>query len=150
MARRLVLAAIEGREVRLNYHSLTSGTRAEAKSHSTWLLVGTGIVGTRRAWCCENEEWRDFVLGRIEAADWPGEVVEDLSADEKWTRMEVVRLVINPKLKKESREALRLDYGLAGEVLEIRVRAAMKPYLLAGLFLDEETGRNLQRHFVLG
>ncbi|GHC49885.1 WYL domain-containing protein [Roseibacillus persicicus] len=149
IARRMVLAAIEGREVKVNYYSVASGT---ARKRSL-VPRGFGWDGHRwhtRAWCCENEEWRDFVLGRIESVEWPGEVREELPKDEAWCRIEVIQLVINPKLKKESREALRLDYGLTGEVLELRVRAAMKPYLLAGLFLDEESGRNLPRHFVLG
>lgn len=149
VARRMVLAAIEGRTVKVNYHSVASST---ARKRSL-VPRGFGWDGHRwhtRAWCCENEGWRDFVLGRIEKADWPGEVIVELPEDEEWTRFEVMQLRINPKLKAAAREALRLDYGLAGDLLEIRVRAAMKPYLLAGLFLDEESGRNLPRHFVLG
>lgn len=148
VARRMVLAAIEGREVRVNYHSVSSSS---ARKRSL-VPRGFGWDGHRwhvRAWCGKNEAWRDFVLGRIEKADWPGEVAAELPADEEWSRFEVIRLRINPKLRAEAREALRMDYGVAGDMLEIRVRAAMKPYLLAGLFLDEETGRNLPRHFVL-
>ena len=101
-----------------------------------------------RAFCLENGEWRDFVMGRIEEAEWPGGERE-VPRDEDWEEWEVVKLRINSKLPQAQRRALRLDYGLQGEVLEIRVRKAMRSYLLAEMFLMEKGKRALPRHFEL-
>lgn len=148
VARRIVLAALTGQQVRVRYHSVASGTARER------VLVprAFGWDGHRwhaRAWDGESGEWRDFVLGRMEKVAWPEEWAGKLPKDADWEKWVKVRLKVNPKLKKEAREALRMDYGLAGDVLELRVRKAMEAYLLAGLFLEEETGRDLPRHFVL-
>jgi hypothetical protein len=42
-----------------------------------------------------------------------------------------------------------LDYGLVDERMELRVRRAMLPYLLADLFIDPQGHRALPRHFVI-
>ena len=71
------------------------------------------------------------------------------SEDMEWTTFETLGFRINPALGAEQREALRADYGLAGDTLELRVRSSMKPYLLAAMFIDHESHRDLPRHFVL-
>lgn len=83
------------------------------------------------------------------AADGPGTAAGELPEDADWLTFETVKLRINPALNAEQREALRMDYGLAGEILELRVRRSMRPYLLAGMFIDHESHRDLPRHFVL-
>jgi hypothetical protein len=42
-----------------------------------------------------------------------------------------------------------MDYGLAGDTLELRVRSSIRPYLLAAMFIDHESHLDLPRHFVL-
>lgn len=91
----------------------------------------------------------DFVLGRMAAAEWPGDPAGELPEDKDWNTFETVTLRLNPDLTDERREALRLDYGLAGDVLELRVRSSMKGYLLASMFIDQESHLALPRHFVL-
>jgi hypothetical protein len=94
-------------------------------------------------------EWRDFVLGRVVAAEWPGRQVAGLPEDAAWREQVRVRLRVNPELDERQREALSLDYGLVDERMELRVRRAMLPYLLADLFIDPQGHRALPRHFVI-
>lgn len=145
--RLLVIAAAGLRRLRVKYTSVSSG-----KSRWRELVPRTfGWDGRRwhvRAYCCDNAEWRDFVLGRFEEAEWPG-APEEVPDDEAWDRWVVVKLKINPELDAVRRRALRMDYGIDGQILEIRVREAMRPYLLAEMFLEEENGEKLPRHFVL-
>ena len=101
-----------------------------------------------RAFCLENEDWRDFVLGRMAEVEWPG-AAKEVPEDGAWERWVVVRLRVNPKLDAVQRRAVRMDYGLEEDVLEIRVREAMRPYLLAEMFLEEESGVVAPRHFVV-
>lgn len=143
----MVLAAGGLRRVRVKYVSVNSG-------RSCWreMVPRTfGWDGRRwhvRAFCLENEDWRDFVLGRMAEVEWPqGE--EKVPGDVAWDRWVVVSLRVNPELDEVSRRALRMDYGLEGDVLTVRVREAMKPYLLAEMFLEGESGLELPRHFVM-
>lgn len=145
--RPVLLAALGEYELTLRYHSISS----ESARKRVIVPRAFGWDGYRwhtRAWCKESEEWRDFVLGRMDKVEWPNSVAETLPKDEHWEEEVIVKLRLNPKLAKKSQEALRMDYDLKGDVLEIRVRKAMEPYLLASLFLDHTTGRNLPKHFV--
>lgn len=148
IARCVLMALLEQRRVRVRYLSVNSGK-------DEWRdLIPAGLAWADRrwhvrAWCGTRNAWRDFVLGRMVAAEWPGEAVESLPEDPDWTTFETVRFRIHPDLGDEAREALRMDYGLAGDTLELRVRSAMKPYLLAAMFIDHESHRDLPRHFVL-
>jgi hypothetical protein len=144
----VVLGTMGGRRMRVKYASVKSG-------RSRWRELvprSFGWDGRRwhvRAFCLENGDWRDFVLGRIEEAEWPGAEVAEIPTDEEWERWVVVTLRVNPDLDEVRRRALRLDYDLDEDVLRIRVREAMKPYLLAEMFLEEESGVEAPRHFVL-
>jgi hypothetical protein len=144
----MVLAAQEMRRVRVKYVSVNSGK-------SRWREMvprSFGWDGRRwhaRAFCLENNDWRDFVLGRMAEAEWPGKAVE-VPDDGAWDRWVVVTLKVNPELDAVQRRALRMDYELESDVLEIRVREAMRPYLLAEMFLEGESGVEAPRHFSMG
>lgn len=149
VARRVMIAMLGKQWLRVKYHSLNSGSVARRK------LAPGGLAwdGNRwhlRAFCDERKEWLDFVLGRMSSAEWSDNPLPaDLPKDEDWEKIESIKLKINPALSKERQEALRMDYGIAGSTLDLRVRTAMKSYLLAGLFLDPEEGAQLPRHFVV-
>ncbi|WP_411845716.1 WYL domain-containing protein [Roseibacillus persicicus] len=149
VCRAIVLAAGSSLSVGIRYHSLN----AESDKKRNILPRGFGWDGRRwhtRAWDVEKEQWRDYVLGRIESADWPTESpLSPLPNDDDWTTWEVIRLRLNPSLSADAKEALRRDYGLAGELLELRVRRAMRTYLLAELHLKDGLQKNLPSHFIL-
>ena len=69
--RRVFLAINQGRMLRVKYWSVHSarGAQREIAPHA---LGHDGYRWHVRAWCCENGDFRDFVLSRIEAAEWPG------------------------------------------------------------------------------
>ena len=52
-----------------------------------------------------TDEWRELV---------PGGLGGELPEDTDWLTFETVKFRINPALSAEQREALRMDYGLAG------------------------------------
>lgn len=143
----MVLAAGRQGKVRVKYVSVKSG-----KSRWREMIPRTfGWDGRRwhaRAYCLENQDWRDFVLGRIAEAEWP-EGKKEVPADEAWDQWGVLRLRINPELDVVRRRGLRMDYGLESDLLEIRVREAMKPYLLAEMFLEDESEVDAPRHFIV-
>ncbi|RYG97530.1 MAG: WYL domain-containing protein [Alphaproteobacteria bacterium] len=147
IARRILIALLERRSLEVRYHSLNSGNVGLRELSPTG-LAWDGARWHVRAWCGTRKDWRDFVLGRMSEATWPEKVFGDLPYDHDWETFELVTLRINPKLSDAGRETIRMDYDLAGDNLELRVRRSMKKYLLASLYLDHESHLDLPRHFV--
>jgi WYL domain len=148
ISRRVLVALLAGQRVRVFYHSLSANA-------ATWrhlrpsALAWDGRRWNVRAWCEKRLEWRDFVLGRISDAEWPERAKEVLPPDEDWQTWETVRLRINPALGVEARAALKMDYGMESEVMEVPVRRALRGYLLAEMFVDGEGHGTLPNHFVM-
>lgn len=148
ISRRVMVALLAGGRLRVRYHSLNSGELAWR-----WLRPGALAWDGRRwhvrAWCETRGDWRDFVLGRIAAAEWPLAVDGKTAEDVDWNTWETVRFRINPELGTDALEALRVDYGLEGDVMAFRVRRALKGYLLAEMFIDGQGHGTLPNHFVV-
>lgn len=128
--RRVFLALDQGRMLRVKYWSVNSsrGAMREIAPHA---LGHDGYRWHARAWCFENADFRDFVLSRMEGAEWPaGEFTPPL-ADEDWERMETVILQPHSSLDEDQKKTIIRDYGMTGGKLKVQVRAAMKEYFLA-------------------
>ena len=149
IARRVFVALLGGKRLRVFYHSVNSD-RAEWRYLRPGALAWDGRRWHARAWCEKREEWRDFVLGRIGKADWPEVYEGTMPLDDDWHAWETLRLRLNPLLGDEARASLKLDYGIEGEVIEMKVRRALRGYFLAEMYLDAEGGKVLPPHFVLG
>lgn len=131
--RLILMATTGGLGVRVRYRSVGSGKvgwrclRPHAFGHD-------GYRWHVRAWCAQVEDYRDFVLGRIEKAEWPEIIEQALPADREWQTIESVTFRPHRELSDSARRAIELDYGIArGGVLRMEVSQAMKPYLLAHL-----------------
>jgi hypothetical protein len=128
--RRVFLALDQGRRLRVKYWSVNSSRRSlrEIAPHA---LGHDGLRWHVRAWCFEHGEFRDFVMSRMEGADWPGDSFTAPVVDKDWERMETVTLVPNSGLDAERRRGIIHDYGMKGGELKVKVRAAMREYFLA-------------------
>lgn len=130
--RRIFLATFGGRRLGIRYWSMASG-RATQREIAPHALGHDGYRWHVRAWCFENGEFRDFVLSRIERAEWPGEGFVPPARDEDWERRETVVLRPHSDLDEVQRKAIERDYEMRAGKLVLTVRAAMKEYLLAHL-----------------
>ena len=128
--RRVFLAIDQGKRLRMKYWSVHS-SRGSLREIAPHALGHDGYRWHVRAWCFENEKFRDFVLSRIEAAEWPGDLFTAPVVDEDWERMETVVLRPHSSLDEEQRKTIIRDYGMKGGRLRVEVRAAMKEYFLA-------------------
>jgi predicted DNA-binding transcriptional regulator YafY len=128
--RRVFLAIDQKRRVRVKYWSVNSARGAE-REIAPHALGHDGYRWHVRAWCAGNGDFRDFVLSRIEAAEWPGELFTTPVVDTEWERMETATLRPHSGLNEEQRKGIIRDYGMKGGVLKVKVRAAMKEYFLA-------------------
>ncbi len=130
---RRVFLAVEGRRrLRLRYWSVSSG-RASQREIAPHALGHDGYRWHVRAWCFEHEDYRDFVLSRIEQADWPGAVHEAAIPDRDWEQYEELVLRPHSCLDEVQQRAIARDYGMREGRLCLKVRRAMKEYLLAHL-----------------
>ena len=128
--RRMFLALDGGRRLRVKYWSVNS-SRGSAREIAPHALGHDGYRWHVRAWCFENGGFRDFVLSRIEGAEWPGDLFSAPVVDEEWERVETVTLAPHSGLDEDQRKTIIRDYGMRGGVLKVKVRAAMKEYFLA-------------------
>jgi hypothetical protein len=128
--RRVFLALDGGRRLRVKYWSVSS-SRGSSREIAPHALAHDGYRWHVRAWCFENEEFRDFVLSRIEGAEWPGDLFTAPVVDMEWERVETVVLQPHSGLDEDQRKTMIRDYGMKGGKLKVKVRAAMKEYFLA-------------------
>lgn len=147
VARALVRAVCGGMAVRVRYHSVRSG-KAAWRELVPRAFGHDGLRWHARAWCVASGEWRDFVFGRISAAEEPVAVSGEPPRDEDWETMETLRFRVNPELSPDRQAALAMDYGLGRNgVLKLTCRRAMRQYVEAMLRVPVE-GRGLPGHFV--
>ena len=128
--RRVFLAMDQGRRLRVKYWSVNS-SRGSLREIAPHALGHDGYRWHVRAWCFEKSGYRDFVLSRMEGAEWPGEEFTTPLVDAEWERMETVVLQPHSGLDEDQRKTMIRDYGMKGGKLKIEVRAAMKEYFLA-------------------
>jgi len=126
------LALLERRRLRIRYWSVRS-SRGKGREIAPHALGHDGYRWHARSWCFEDGIYKDFVLSRMERADWPGDPFECGVADDAWDRFVEVNLVPNRALDEAQRRTIERDYGMRGGRLVFRVREAMLEYCLAHL-----------------
>ena len=122
--------------IKLQYKSHSSG--ASKREIVPFALVNDGLRWHVRAFDRKSQEFRDFVLTRMDATS----VIEDgmlqkhesSSADIQWNR--IVELDLVPHPNQEHPEIVESDLGMKDGVLHIKVRAAIAGYVLRQWLVD--------------
>ncbi|MEZ8333314.1 WYL domain-containing protein [Vibrio splendidus] len=125
----LTQAALNNKAVKISYVSLSSGEKKRTVvPHS---IVDNGLRWHIRAYDCQTNEFRDFVISRITKAELSGAVLETqtMLADKQWMRFVPLELVPHPN-NVNYPKAIELDYSMKDGRLSIEVRAALTGYLL--------------------
>lgn len=131
---RPILRAIRQREaIEVHYQSLTSARRRAIAPHA---LVFDGQRWHVRAWCCENEDFRDFVLSRMDALGTTSSVDFDPADDLEWSRRVTLRLRPRKGLPPQQSSAIQQDYGFTDGGLDIEMRASLAFYFIRRMNLD--------------
>jgi len=131
---RKVLAAIRTRQaIAIRYQSLTSVRWRDIAPHA---LAFDGHRWHARAWCCEREEFRDFVLTRVERLGKLKPVSFDPEHDLEWKGTICLKLCPHPGLTEEQSQAIQRDYDMRGGVREIEVRLSLAYYFIKRMNLD--------------
>ena len=150
VSRRVFLAMSRKWRVRVRYWSVNSGT-AGWRWVVPHALAHDGYRWHARAWCEKNEDYRDFVLARMERANWPvepegGGAFRFPMADVEWEEWETLILRPSSKLGEVEQKAIERDYGMRGGKLRYRVRLAMMRYAVDHLRLTVPGMAGLPTH----
>lgn len=142
----LMVALSWKRSVKVRYFSM-SGEKSSWRVIVPHAFAHNGYRWHVRAWCTEHQEYRDFVLSRIEDVKIPEAWNETLPEDAAWTKEVTVELKPHSALSPERKQVVELDYGLKqGETLKLQVREAMRGYVLAHFGIHD---LDLPQHFEL-
>jgi hypothetical protein len=138
---RTVLRCIEQRrELEIEYLSLSSSKARKIYPHA---LASDGNRWHIRAWCCEHNDFRDFVLARIVTFNERGPATFKPSDDRAWFETIDVRIGPHPRLTRSQRKAIERDFSMKEGTLIINTRVALAYYLLRRFNLDLDDDLNL-------
>ena len=120
--RRVLDAVRTRRALSVRYQSLTNSRWRDIAPHA---IAFDGHRWHARAWCCDRQEFRDFVLTRIERLGRFKPVSFEPEHDLEWSETVKLRLCPHPGLTEEQSQAVQRDYDMREGVREIEVRLAL-------------------------
>ena len=131
---RRVLDAIRTRQaLSVRYQSLTSSRWRDIAPHA---IAFDGHRWHARAWCCQRQEFRDFVLTRIERLGRLKPISFEPEHDLEWNGTAQLRLCPHPGLTEEQSQAIQRDYDMREGVREIEIRLSLAYYFIKRMNLD--------------
>jgi predicted DNA-binding transcriptional regulator YafY len=131
------LAIVQRREIQIRYQSMSSHQPGDYLL-SPHTLVFDGLRWHARAYSRTHNEFRDFVLSRILAAEPIGEAQKDRKEDGKWNKYVEAVITPHPGLTDSQRQAIEFDYAMENGELRLRVRAALLNYLLHAIRISAD------------
>ena len=133
-----VLAAIrEPAALQVTYQSM-SRPEPSARWIEPHALAFDGFRWHARAFCQNDQDFKDFLLSRIVEVGERGPVTAEPSADEAWQAEVVLEIGPHPDLSDNQRRAIEMDYGMQDGHAQIAVRRALLFYALKRLGLDTD------------
>jgi predicted DNA-binding transcriptional regulator YafY len=131
---RRILDAIRTRQcVEVRYQSLTNSRTRLIGPHA---LAYDGYRWHVRAWACDRDDFRDFVLTRIDKIKLGPSADFDPADDLEWENFARLDLRPHPGLTDEQSRAIQRDYAMKGGKREIDVRLSMAYYFIMRMNLD--------------
>ena len=131
---RSIMAAMrEGTCLEIEYQSLTKSSRRLIAPHA---LAFDGHRWHARAWACDKDDFRDFVLTRMGRVESGPKADFDPDDDLEWTRKINLELRPHPGLTDEQAAAIKCDYAMEGGLRTVEVRLSMAFYFISRMNLD--------------
>ena len=133
-----VLAAIhEPAALQVTYQSM-SRPEPSARWIEPHALAFDGFRWHARAFCQNDQVFKDFLLSRIVEIGKRGPVTADQQSDTDWHSEVVLEIAPHPDLSPTQRRAIEMDYGMKDGRAQIPVRRALLFYALKRLGLDTD------------
>lgn len=137
--RKVFIAVLNTNRIKIKYASLNSG-----KDDWRWIVPHAfGHDGSRwhvRAWCEQNQDYRDFVLSRITDVSNVKHEGSLPVPDKEWQTEVTLKVKPNSALTEEQQKMVERDYGMTKGVLKLKVSKAMEGYVRQRLGLPLESG----------
>lgn len=134
---RPIIAAIRNRtSIQADYISLSS-ERTKTRTLTPHTLVNSGIRWHVRAYCHDQNEFRDFVISRFQntpkavSAQGPA-----LNKDRHWHKKVTLKITPHPKLSNTQQQIIAKDYGMKRKQLKLTTKAALAHYWLQYFRID--------------
>jgi predicted DNA-binding transcriptional regulator YafY len=106
-----------------------------------------------RAYCHERNDYRDFILSRIDRTPQPVDTsAPSVVNDKQWNEVISITLVPNTQLTDNQKTLVEKDYGMPEGRLQLRVRQSLAHYTLQryqAAITDEEIANSNQHHVQL-
>lgn len=133
-----VLAAIhEPAALQVTYQSM-SRPEPSARCIEPHALAFDGFRWHARAFCQNDQVFKDFLLSRIVEIGKRGPVTADQQGDTDWHSEVVLEIGPHPALSPAQRHAIEMDYGMEDGRAQIPARRALLFYALKRLGLDTD------------
>lgn len=124
------------RPLKVTYHSLSSGETE--REIVPFALIDNGLRWHVRAFDRRSKDFRDFVITRMQRSVMlkESEVLphEESDQDIQWTRIVELELVPHPDQPRP--EIAEMDYGMAGGMVKMKLRAATAGHILRKWSVD--------------
>ncbi|TQV81493.1 helix-turn-helix transcriptional regulator [Aliikangiella coralliicola] len=135
----IILAARENKRVDIRYVSLSS-PQAKERIIAPHTIVFNGQRWHIRAYCEEQQGFRDFVLSRIvEVYDLEGTSNNTIEQDVAWSTQVAVSISPDPRLNPHQQSIIARDYSMKDNQRDFQLRGALVTYFLQLLKLDYQT-----------
>ncbi|MGF1531688.1 MAG: hypothetical protein ACFCU4_10070 [Puniceicoccaceae bacterium] len=127
IAQALCRVAQSGQSIEVAYFSVSSGKEGWRRI-SPRTFGSDGLRVHVRAFCHQNMDFRDFVIGRIKEVRGaePCGFADRMDAD--WHESTTLLIQPNPELREAKKVALEMDYGMVDGMLRLTVRRAFQIY----------------------
>jgi hypothetical protein len=133
-----VLAAIRSpAALQVTYQSM-SRPEPNARWIEPHALAFDGFRWHARAFCQNDQVFKDFLLSRIVEVGDQGPVTSDPGSDDAWHSDVLLEIGPHPDLSDNQRRAIEMDYGMEAGRAQIAVRRALLFYALKRLGLDTD------------
>ena len=137
LTRPLFQAIRNKRRLDIGYASVSSPDY-EGRIISPHSVVFTDIRWHVRAYCEKNQDFRDFVISRLNGVfNDEGEAIYHEEHDKKWNTFVDVVIEPDPRLNPSRKRIIELDYQMESGQKTLKTRAALLMYLLQKLRLDQ-------------
>lgn len=152
VVREVIKACRASSSIKILYASMANPSWSE-RVISPHTLVYTGFRWHVRAYCHKRNDYRDFILSRIDRTPQAtGIAAPPLEEDKQWNEVISITLVPNTKLTDGQKTLVEKDYGMPEGRLQLRVRKSLAHYTLQryqAAITDEEIANSSQYHIQL-
>jgi len=140
--RPVIQACREQRRLDINYISLSTPEQPDGRLICPHTLVNNGFRWHVRAYCEKNQDYRDFVLSRIQGVpDVENKARYFVDGDDRWNTHVDLIIVPHRELSKAQQHVIESDYSMVDGQLVIKTRAALVEYTLQILRIDKQSSQ---------